>query len=339
MAERIGYYFKKNADLSLLCAPAFADASADDLRVLLVLILSECDITRAELEERSLCDAETVTGALQYWRGAGILAKGRKTKDTAKEKTEATKIATTEEKNKKPIESPDKFSETSSDKLAREIDRKKLQNLIEACQQTVGKTLSTSDVNVIVGMHRELSLDGDYIITLISYCFENERRSLKYVEKMAFVLTGQGIVTEEDLVQYIDERRRFATFEWQLKKKFGMGNRDFTKKQASLVQKWEKEYDYSIDIVTLAFDITVDNINKADFSYMDAILSKWHAANCRTEADVTAFIEKEAAERKASQNTQADKKSEQKSKNSTVGTSSFDTDDFFNRALERSYKK
>lgn len=346
MAEKIGYYFKNVADLSLVDTPAFADASAEDLRVLLALILCDCDISRKELQERALCDAETVTGALQYWRGAGVLAKGKKAKETAieekEEEKEETKAKTEDspaEKKKKTIESPDKFSHTPSDKLAREIDRDHLQTLIEACQQTVGKTLSTSDINIIVGMHRELSLDGDYIITLISYCFENERRSLKYVEKMAFVLTGQGIVTEEDLVQYIDDRRRFATFEWQLKKKFGMGNRDFTKKQESLVHKWEKEYDYPIDVVTMAFDITVDSINKADFSYMDAILSKWHAAGCRTEADVTAFTEKEAAKRKTSQNAQTEKKTEQKSKNSTVGNSSFDTDDFFNRALERSYKK
>ncbi len=340
MSEKIGYSFKKNADLSVITAnTAFADASAEDLRVLTTLLLCDCDISRPELEARSACDSETVTGALQYWRGAGILTKGRK----AQQKPEKTKetvqdtAAMTDKEKKKPVASPDKFGETPSHELARQIDRDKLQTLIEACQQTVGKTLSTSDVNIIVGMSRELSLDGDYIITLISYCYENERRSLKYVEKMAFVLTGQGIVTEEDLVQYIDERKRFATLEWQLKKKFGMGNRDFTKKQEALVRKWEKDYGYALDIITLAYDITVDNINKADFSYMDAILTKWHNAACRTEADVTDFIAREAAERKSAQ--ENNKQKETKSPKSTVGDSSFDTDDFFNRALERSYKK
>ena len=341
MSEKIGYSFKKNADLSVITdSPAFADASAEDLRVLTALILCDCDISRRELEEKSVCDSETVTGALQYWRGAGILTKGRKAQksaDDAKANAQDDQEPNGEQKKKKPVASPDKFGETPSHELARQIDKDKLQALIEACQQTVGKTLSTSDVNIIVGMSRELSLDGDYIITLISYCYENERRSLKYVEKMAFVLTGQGIVTEEDLVQYIDERKRFATLEWQLKKKFGMGNRDFTKKQATLVHKWEKDFDFSLDVITLAYDITVDNINKADFSYMDAILTKWHNAGCRTEADVNNLIAREAAEHKSAQDTS--KQKETKSPKSTVGSSSFDTDDFFNRALERSYKK
>ena len=349
MAQQIGYSFKKKDDLSvMLNSSAFSDASPEDLRVLVTLILSDCNITRAELCECSFCDEETLTGALQYWRGAGVLVKGRKAQETQKaslgkdtqgesnaDKDERSENHPTDKKPS-PVASLDKFTETPSDELARAIEKERLQTLIEACQQLVGKTLSTGEINIIVGMYRELSLDGDYIITLISYCYENERRSLKYVEKMAFVLTGQGITEEADLVQYIDERKRFATLEWQLKKKFGMGNRDFTQKQAQYVHKWESEYGYPLDVITLAFDITVDTIGKTEFKYMDTILTKWYTSGCRTEGDVLSFMEQEKRERQSATPTKA--KPDAKPKNSTVGDSSFDTDDFFNRALARSYK-
>ena len=353
MAENISYAFKDKASLSsLLSTEAFTEASPEDLRVLVALLISDCNTTRAQLEADAGCDSQTLTGALQYWRGAGVLTK---TKKPPKEQSEqnlrnlqneqnephfepkssecATKDNKTETKaKKKAVASLDKFAETPSDVLAKHIDEQRLAALIEACQQITGKTLSSSEVNIIVGMRRELSLDGDYILTLISYCYENERRSLKYVEKMAFVLTEQGICTEEDLVQYIDERKRFATLEWQLKRKFGMGNRDFTKTQSSLVRKWEKDYAFPLEVITLAYDITVDTINKLEFKYMDKILTRWYENGCKTEGDVLAFIEKEKLTRTPTEE-------QKKPPKSTVGVSSFDTDDFFNRALERSYKK
>jgi DnaD/phage-associated family protein len=346
MAENISYAFKDKASLSSLFATeAFIEASPEDLRVLVALLISDCITTRAQLEADAGCDSQTLTGALQYWRGAGVLTKVKKQPKEQNEQApqneqpelKSTESAAKDDQNetktkKRPVASLDKFAETPSDVLARHIDKQKLATLIEACQQITGKTLSSSEVNIIVGMRRELSLDGDYILTLISYCYENERRSLKYVEKMAFVLTEQGICTEEDLVQYIDERKRFATLEWQLKRKFGMGNRDFTKTQAALVRKWEKDYAFPLEVITLAYDITVDTINKLEFKYMDKILTRWYENGCKTEADALAFIEKEKLTRTPAEE-------QQKPKKSTVGVSSFDTDDFFNRALERSYKK
>lgn len=350
MAENISYAFKDKASLSsLFSTEAFTEASPEDLRVLVALLISDCNTTRAQLEADAGCDSQTLTGALQYWRGAGVLTKSKKPPLAQNERNlqneqneprfepKSSECAEKDKQNetkakKKAVASLDKFAQTPSDVLAKHIDEQRLAALIEACQQITGKTLSSSEVNIIVGMKRELSLDGDYILTLISYCYENERRSLKYVEKMAFVLTEQGICTEEDLVQYIDERKRFATLEWQLKRKFGMGNRDFTKTQSSLVRKWEKDYAFPLEVITLAFDITVDTINKLEFKYMDKILTRWYENGCKTEADVLAFIEKEKLTRTPAEE-------QKKPSKSTVGVSSFDTDDFFNRALERSYKK
>ena len=146
MSQQIGYSFKEKDTLSVLSAnAAFADASVEDLRVLTALILTDCQLTREQLCKHAQCDAETLTGALQYWRGAGVLVKGKKTADdkpSENSKTEAVSAQTTKS-NTRSVASLDKFSENSSDKLAREIEKQQLQSLIEACQQIVGKTLST----------------------------------------------------------------------------------------------------------------------------------------------------------------------------------------------------
>jgi DnaD/phage-associated family protein len=319
----------KSAILSrLLSLDAFSSASSEDLRVLIALLESGADVEKEALSKIAHCEIDEIDDAIQFWRGAGILGKAQK-KSSNKEEPKT-------EESKKPLRREDRVSSLNSKELASSIKRKNLSSLIDACQQTAGKVMTTAEVNIIVGLHDELSLSGEYILMLVHHCYENDKRSMKYVEKMAFSLCDSGILSASDLEIYLEEKRKFASFEWQLKKMFGLGERDFTKKQASFVSKWEKEYGISIEILGLAYDITVDSINKADFSYIDKILTSWHENGLKTEKEILAFEEKAKEERKSK--TEKEKKPEKNPK-SSVGYNSFDVDDFFSRAVERSYKK
>ena len=65
--------------------------------------------------------------------------------------------------------------------------------------------MTTAEVNIIVGLHDELSLSGEYILMLVHHCYENDKRSMKYVEKMAFSLCDSGILSASDLEIYLEE--------------------------------------------------------------------------------------------------------------------------------------
>ena len=308
-----------------LSLDAFSSASSEDLRVLFALLAHGTEIDKAKLHKIARCEEDELDDAIQFWRGAGILGKAQK--KTAKQEPE---------EQKKPLRREDKVSSLNSKELAKTIERNNLKSLIDACQQTAGKVLTTAEINIIVGLHGELSLPSDYILMLVHYCYENDKRSMKYVEKTAFSLCDIGILTSKDLEIYLEEKRKFASFEWQLKKMFGIGERDFTKKQASFVSKWEKVYGINIEILGLAYDITVDSINKADFNYIDKILTSWHENGLKTEEEILAFEERQKEVRK---NKSDEGKKPEKNPKSSVGYNSFDVDDFFSRAVERSYKK
>ena len=345
MADKTGYSFRYSDNIIGRATelPSFSEASAEDLRVLLALLKCGCDCDRETLCDAACCDGDELSLALQFWRGAGLLSLARSKKADKTPQAEE-KPKKEEEKPKRALRSEDKLYEANSAELADKIDKGKLQALIDACQQTVGKILNTTEINIIVGMHDQLSLEGEYILMLISYCYENNKSSMKYVEKVAFSLCDKGILTAKALEAYLEERKKFASFEWQIKKMFGIGDRDFTKKQEEYVLKWELEYKYGIEIVGLAYDITVDNINKVDFRYIDKILSGWHEKNLRTEREIQAHEEKEKASRKEEndkRNAETAQKNREggKQNKSSVGYNSFDVDDFFSKAVERSYKK
>ena len=87
-----------------------------------------------------------------------------------------------------------------------------------------------------------------------------------------------------------------------------------------------KNAGFDIDIIKLAYNVTVDAKGSPSIAYVNSVLANWNRDGLRT-ADA---IEKAQEEFKAAKN-----KTGKKSGDSESG--SFDTDDFFNAALRRSF--
>ena len=111
----------------------------------------------------------------------------------------------------------------------------------------------------------------------------------------------------------------FACF---VRKLFGMKSRSLTAKEKKCISKWFGELGYGEALVTKAYELTVAATNEASMPYANAILERWYAEGFKTLEDV------ENAEKTRAETV----KSEQSS-------GSFDTDDFFEAALKRSYNK
>ena len=58
------------------------------------------------------------------------------------------------------------------------------------------------------------------------------------------------------------------------------------KPQEDLLEKWTSSYGYSLDIIKKACDICFQRLNRADFKYIDGILSRWNKDNLRTLQDI-----------------------------------------------------
>ena len=112
---------------------------------------------------------------------------------------------------------------------------------------------------------------------------------------------------------------------------FGIGERALTKREDDTFTRWLAEYGYSTDVIGIAYDITVNTSGKASVAYADKIVTKWYAAGCRSEAEVEALIEREKL------SFVSKPPSKQPEKQKSTGNGSFDTDEFFMKALERSY--
>ena len=82
---------------------------------------------------------------------------------------------------------------------------------------------------------------------------------------------------------------------------------------------WTETYCYGIDVITLAYDITVDNTRKPVPKYTNAILERWYTEGLKTADEIRRYLDRQSAEKTA------------------VGKS-YDAEEFFNAALARSFE-
>lgn len=336
-------------------------ATVTDLKVLLLLSAEpsllagnshgDC-VTR--ISERAGCTASQTESALSFWRGAGLLtlsesgdvstapavvcpakettASAPKV-DTAEPPAQSEDTASCEPPAPKPqpVSSIPRYTRDELTALLEQ--REEVSAYLNECQNIWGKFFNTYEYNIILGLVDYLGLQWEYVLVLLSYAAkyyrerENVGKSLAYVENMAFALHKDGIVTPQALQQRIKEIEQMATYEYKLREMFGMGDGALTPTQKKHFSTWLYEYHYDLEIIRLAYNRAVDRTgsNKITkiMNYVGKTLAAWNDENLRTPEQIAAA---DAAFRAEKEGERA--KSQQ--------PSSFNTDDFFAAAVERS---
>lgn len=302
-----------------------ADADADELKALIMIAAAEDgvpDLAAAGMTEKEF------ESAASFLRGAGLISADGKGK-APKKKTESAalqeKFAEKEDKNeevasgvrKVRVLRRDVTPEYTSNEISQMMrEDQLLASLIDACQQTLGKTFNSSENNVLIAMHRSLDLDGEYILMLLAYCAEKDKRNLTYIQRMAAGLVEQGVLTPSQLEEELMRREELASADSVLRRIFGIGGRALTKKESEIFTLWICDRKHSTDLIKEAFDRTVAKTGKASVPYCNTILEDWFANGIKTPEEA--------------RNASLGKKSPSQVRGS------FETDDFFGAALNRS---
>lgn len=299
-----------------VCLPADAFLSCDNvLEIKLLMLLSYdralCDADDAALSEQLGCTVRELKDIVSALREKGLL-----------------------EAEKKPARSSVAKNLSGEEISAAICKNGALKQLIEECEGICGKVFTPTDISKIVSLNTSLGLDSEMILLMFFYYFEKldalgKKLTVSYVERSAYSLYNQGVRTCEELQAYIKESERKNSNKYKLSRLFGIGDRSFTKKEEKFFHKWLIEWEMPFELVSAAFEIAVDNTGKAGLEYMSKILSDWHDSGIRTVEQA----EKANADFKASNKSRA-KFVEKPSDNNGV---SFNTEEFFEKALKRSY--
>ena len=314
-----------------------ADAAA--LRVLLQLAR---DLTLAErpalLAKAASCTEREAKNALLFWQEHGVFS-------VAEEETVPAFAVLTEEPEANAAQSvakPEKASTRSTKKLARADEipnyssseiadlierRESLSTLINEAQQIVGKIFNTYEINILLGMADYLSLGEDYILLLLEHCKRIGKTSMRSIERYAISLSDQGILTVPALVEYINRTESLYTLEGQVRKLFGMNSRAFSEKQKGFLRTWQ-DYGYGEEIIRRSYEVAADAVSEPTLSYVNAILDRWHSEGLNTPEEIDKRLQDKQETRQSA-----------KKERDLNANGSFNTDEFFEAAMKRSFRK
>ena len=326
---------KLNFEQEVLVLPGSVlqqNADAVQLRVLLWLA---SDLTLAQkhrqLAKLADCSTAEVADAIAFWSGCGVLS----AQDT-KQGGAVAVMATVQEPaaaqpakaQRKPLlRRADELPTYTSAELADLMEKRaSVRALIDEAQQILGKLFNIGELNILVGMADYLGMSEECILMLLSHCSRIGKTNLRAIEKYAYSLVDRDITEPAALEEEIRTVEAMHSFEGQVREMFGMKRRALTSRENKMLRAWIS-FGYDIEIVRRAYELTIGSTNEPSVPYTNAILERWNAEGLRTAQQIDAAMEEQK------------NKKEGKGQKPTAPTlgNSFDTDDFFDAALRRTF--
>ena len=188
--------------------------------------------------------------------------------------------------------------------------------LLEECQRLAGKMFGVHETTRLLGMVDYLRFDHESILLLFAYAAKIGKCSVAYVEKMAASLMQEGITSYAAVEAYLSAKEKQYTLENLVRKLSGVSQRAFSAKEKKFIASWT-ELAFSESLLTLAYEVTVDNTGAFSFPYMNKVLLNWREAGYSTAEEVNEAL------------------LSYRNKKEEPGEKSFDVDEFFEAALKR----
>jgi DnaD/phage-associated family protein len=162
-------------------------------------------------------------------------------------------------------------------------ENSEVRQLLFLAEQYLGRTLSPTDISRILYFYDELHFPMDLLEYLIEYCVSRGNTNLHYIEKVGLEWHKDGIATVK--------MAKSRTNSWNksyfaILKAFGIRNRNPVPSETECMDRWLKEYGFSLDVITEACSRTVSQTGQASFQYAEGILSNWKAQGVKTPADI-----------------------------------------------------
>lgn len=252
-----------------------------------------------------------VLKAFSALESAGVLQTGDdrvcigKTESAADFAPSTADFAPSRASEQKTGEIPVKRDYSASDMSAAAVQSESLADMFKLAQEVLGKPLNPADTNTLYWLYDGLGYSPEVILMLLEYCVSHEKRGMSYIEKVAVAWHERGVKTIEDVERVIREEADRADIKKSLKQLFGIRSRNLTKLEEDFIDEWIADNGMSEEMIALAYEYSVIQINKLSFPYMNRIIKRWYNNGINTveaaEADNERFREKAASKGQAAE--------------------------------------
>lgn len=176
------------------------------------------------------------------------------------------------------ISYPDNIDTETINAASSEEDFKWLTGIIEKYME---RTLSSTDVDLLVYLYETLHFSSDLILHLYEYCIEKGKKSTSYIQKVALNWANKGVKTVSDAKELdVMYNRDYLS----VMKAFGINNPP-APAQKEFIDTWYS-YGFDSDIIIEACNRTMLSVNEPNFRYANGILEYWRTNNLFSMEDI-----------------------------------------------------
>ena len=254
-----------------------------------------------------------IMNALNYWSDLGVI-----------------KLTSIYPMNNFSIEfldlSEDNFTPNKEVNLLDALENKGINDMLKDIEKILGRTLSTKEMEMYLGWQKEFSFPSELILLLVEYCASKGKSDYRYIEKVALTWHDMNITTMAQAQNYIKQTEDKWVKIREILSYLGIKNNDLMKPQEEMIDKWLTTYNFDLDVIKKACNICAERLNRADFKYIDGILTNWFNNNIKTLDDIAI---------KDKQFKKNYKKNTYNKNNSSNGFNNFEARSYDYEALER----
>ena len=157
------------------------------------------------------------------------------------------------------------------------------QQLLFICEQYLGKPLSSTEVSKILDLHDIFGFSSSLIEYLVEYSVSGGHKSIHYIEATARAWHQAGCVT---VTQAREQVTIFNRAYFKILKAFGIAGRNPVDAEISCMDKWLKDYGFSLEVISEACSRTMAAIHQPSFPYTDKILASWKKQGVKSLSDI-----------------------------------------------------
>ena len=249
------------------------NAPETELRLMLLLLRNaNAAFRKVDLMPPLSVDEKRLEEAFQYWVKAGLLFRA-----AGKYSLQRPKLTASD------------FISYNPETVAQRLEGDPaLQYLYKSAEESLKKPLTSSDASVILSLVDWCGLPADVVALLIRYGSENGK-SLRQIAQTGIRWADDGIKTFEDAELLIRRETEKKNTVNRIAARFGiLGTRAISEAEQKAFLKWKEELGYELDMIGAAYEEAIKNAGKYTYTYIDKVLTNWHAAGYKTPEEALA---------------------------------------------------
>lgn len=159
-----------------------------------------------------------------------------------------------------------------------------VKELMRALEKKLGRTLSSTEMEQVIGWAEDLGLPPEVIELGVDYCAGSGKTSFRYINRVMESWSQKGLRTADAVADHLEENdQRFNNYR-RVMKALGF-SRNPSEAEMALMDSWFGEMGYHMDRVLEACAKTA-GISNPNLKYVDGVLRGWKAEAREQKRDV-----------------------------------------------------